>query len=1079
MRNKPIFFLSLLWCSGLLPVSAIDLDADGMGDVWEARHHAGVLVATDDEDGDGRSNRQEAAAGTDPFNPASIFKARIAAPDTNVSLTVTTEPGKRYQLAHGPAPDGPWTLVGDPQLALSTELVLTGPVVGERRFYRVEATDADTDGDGVSDWEELQLSGYDRTKPDTFSAAGGDLAGVQEWLAQLSGGQLVATATTAAAAEKEATPAVVSYSRGGDLARPFTLFLKTKGPDNSSRSAAGPGEWSFKDAGGTALTDRLTIPAGSASAELRVHPVADALIEVPEHLRILVGGSPLDTDVVMTDAANTTANQRLLVAYLRPLPGISSLGSGLATVRLPGDNDTATVTVSFSNLNSPVSSTQVQTENNAILQSVPPFNYGGQSWAIRASQFYLTDQALLDALLAGQVNLGIYTEANVAGEIRGIFQLTNGSTEFQPPPEPQPVATLTGEALDRDIVRFLTQATFGPAPQDIQALRDLVAANSGDRIAAYSAWIDGQMAAASPSLEAYTRAANEQELYLYEDPSSPYFNGADVTFTPRENNRRRGWWLLARHAPDQLRQRMAFALSEIFVTSDEETVIRNKAYGAASYYDMLRTGAFGSYRQLLEGVSLHPMMGQYLSHLKNQKAILDGNGVPTTSPDENFAREIMQLFSIGLVQLHPDGGLKLGADGLPIPTYGQNDIAELARVFTGLSFSKRHQTNTSSTIIDNTDFFYGGGVDRYEASWINPMKMFATYHDTGAKNWLGLAIPTGQTGEQDLAAVLNHLAAHANTAPFICRRLIQRMVTANPSAGYLHRAATAFTNSNGNFGATVRAILLDPEARSLDLADGTSGAGKPREPLLRYMAFLRAFDAKSQLLLSDLSAPGFDYPAGELAKFPAGVTRMRVGDTDDALGQTPHSSPTVFNWFLPDYAPSGSLAANGLVSPELQIANENTTFTSTNYIYNVIYNANGQPGNPLPDQVDEGYSETADHVTMSFAPLQALYMAVVDTNGDGSFTNLDTATFNNTTAIRNACQAVLDHVDLMLCGGALKARYGTTPGKPRMLILDEAAAVRASSNAVSNASAQETSMNLRIKDILWLAASSPEFVIQK
>jgi uncharacterized protein (DUF1800 family) len=1068
------FWIALL----LSPLAAAsDVNGDGMCDVWQARYHAHGLDPDDDSDGDGRDNRAEAIAGTDPFKPGSGFAARIDEAADGVAIKASTEPGKLYQLLHAPAPDGPWTAEGAPQQAHGAELVLPGSSSGGQRFYRVSVTDSDSDADGVSDWAEMQLAGFEPANPNSFTTPGGDLAAVEDWLAQLAGGQLAAVVTQAAAYEKEATPAVIHYARSGDSGRPFTLFLKTKGPDHGSRSAAAPGEWFFTDGSGQPLTHRLVIPSGESSAELRVHPVADPSVEVPEHLRVLVGGSSLESGVTIADASPVAANQRLLVAYLRPLPGLSSLGSGVATIRLPGDNDTALVALSFSNLNSPVNSTQVLTENSAILQSVPPFNYGGQPWPIRASQNFLTDQAVLDALLSGSIQLGIYTEANVTGEISGFFQITSGSTEFQLPPEPQPLASLAGDELDRDIVRFLTQATFGPTPEDVQALRDLVATHSGDRIAAYSAWIDAQFAAASPGLEAYTRAANDQEIALYSDPSKTYYNPAR---DPSQNNRRHGWWLLARHAPDQLRQRVAFALSEIFVISDGDTVILNRSYGAANYYDMLKSSASGTYRGLLEGVALHPIMAQYLSHLKNQKALLDTNGNPITSPDENFAREIMQLFSIGLVELHPDGSLKLGPDGLPITSYTQNDIAALARVFTGWSFSKRNNPSASTTVVDNTNFFQSNGSERYEASWTNPLKLFPAYHDTAAKSWLGLELPAGRTGEEELADVLDHLAAHPNTAPFICRRLIQRLVTANPSPGYLYRVSNAFTSSGGNLGETVRAILLDSEARSPAIADGIAGAGKVREPLLRYLALLRAFGAKSELLLADLAPYG--YPAEELAKFPAGTTRVRLGDTDSSLGQTPQSAPSVFNWFLPDFSPSGPVSANGLVSPELQIANENSTFTSTNYLYTIIDTTTGQGGTALVNQTEDGspYTANSDNLIIPYATtLEPLYLAVMDTNGDGLMTNLDTGAFNNLGAIRNACEAVLDHVDLMLCGGALKARYGNTPGQPRAIILDAAVAVRSGSNNSNTAATQATSMRERIEDIVWLVASSPEFVVQK
>ncbi len=1077
MHRWHTLWLSVACAGNVCVASVVDTDADGMCDVWEAAFHAHALLPDVDTDRDGVNNRAEALAGTDPYDVGSRFDATIERANTLCNIHVAAQPGKRYRLLMASAPQGTWEPVGEWQLSLQSELHFSAAVVGTVGFYRVEVGDADTDTDGVSDWAEMRLFGYDRTNPDSFSAAGGDLAGVQDWASQLRSGSLTAAVSSSSASEKEGAPAVISYTRAGNLTRPFTIFLKTARPDHPARATPLASEWMFQDAQHQILTNRLQVPAGQSSAELRVLAMKDTQVEVPEHLRVIAGASQLDTPITLIDAANQPANQRLLVAYLRPETGVTSFGSGIATIRLPGNNDSALIALSFSNLNSPVNSTQVLTENSAILQSVPPFNYGGQSWPIRASQNFLTDQEVLDALLSGAIQLSVYTEANVNGEISGYFQSTNGSTQFQSPPASPTMETLTGAALERDIFRFLTQATFGPTPEDFDMMRDLIARHSGDRIAAYSAWIDAQFALPSPSLEAYTRAANDQEIALYADPTKTYFNAAR---DPNQTNARRGWWLLARHAPDQLRQRVGFALSEIFVISDGDSTIANRAYGMANYYDMLKSSSSGSYRQLLEKVSLHPIMGQYLSHLKNQKAVLDSQGNVLTSADENFAREIMQLFSIGLVQLHPDGSLKLGPDGLPIAAYTQNDIAALARVFTGLSFSKRNNPSTSLNVEDNPSFFQGSGSERFEASWTHPLKMFPAYHDTGAKSWLGITIPANQTGEQDLAMVLNHLSVHPNTAPFICRRLIQRLVSANPSPGYLFRVSNAFTASNGNLGETVRAILLDPEARSNAVADHIVGAGKIREPLLRYVAALRALGAKSELLLSDLSSYG--YPASELAKFPPNTTRVRVPDTDSSLGQTPQSPPSVFNWFLPDYTPSGALAANGLVSPELQIANENSTFTATNYLYNIIDSSTGQGGDTLVNQTQLGsvYNANSDHLIIPYeTTLERLYLAVMDSNRDGLMTNLDTGAHNNTTAIRAACEAVLDQADLILCGGALKARYGNLAGRPRALILDAAVSVRSSSNTSTSASTQATSMRERIEDILWLVVSSPEFLVQK
>jgi uncharacterized protein (DUF1800 family) len=1075
MKTHRSWLWWLVGTSGLmLHLHAIDADGDGMCDVWQAVHHAGTILATNDDDGDGMSNAQEALAGTDPRQGTSRFSSNIERVGGSLQITVKTQPGKRYRLRSNGGLNGAWIPVGDWHLALSEEWVGIAPLGQGTRFYSVEVADADTDGDGVQDWAEMQLSGYDRTRANSFGTGANDLVGVQEWLNQLSSSGVSAAVTASQSIEKEQQPAVITYTRGGDLSRPFTLFLSTARPSVAARSSPLPGEYQFRNSAQQTIDRRLVIPAGSASATLEIHAVADTLAEVPESLRVQVGGTTLDSSIALVDAANVPANQRLLVAYLRPKNGISSLGSGMSTVRLSGDHDTATVALSFSNLNSVVTNTQVLTEDEAILQSVPPFNYGGQSWPIRASQSYVTDQALLDALLSGGVQLGIYTNAHTSGEIHGFYQTANGSTAFQAPPEPAALAPLTGAALDRDIHRFLTQATFGPTMEDIIALRSLVASHSGDRIAAYATWLDAQFALPSPSLEAYTRAANDQEIALYADSTKTYF---DAARDPNQSNARRGWWLLARHAPDQLRQRVAFALSEIFVISDNDTNIFNRAYGMSHYYDMLKTHADGTYRSLIENVALHPIMAQYLSHLKNQKATYDAQGKALTSPDENFAREIMQLFSIGLIVMHPDGSLKLGANGLPLATYSQDDIAALSRVFTGWSFSKRNNPSNTNTVVDNTSFFQSNGSERYEASWTNPLKQFSTYHDTAAKQWLGLTIPAGLTGEQELDIVLDHLATHPNTAPFICRRLIQRLVSANPSPGYLYRVSSAFTNSGGNIGTTVRAILLDAEARSTTLADGVAGSGKVREPLLRYLAVLRGLGAKSQLQLSDLSPYG--YPAAELAKFPAGTTIVRVADTDATLGQTPHSPPSVFNWFLPDFSPSGSLPANGLVSPELQLANENSTFTGTNYLYTLIDSSTGQSGESLINQTETGspYTSASDNLIIPYeTTLEPLYQAVLDTSRDGT---VDLNEYRNSVLIRAACEAVLDRVDLVLCGGALRTRYGNTSGKPRAAILDAAVLVRSSSNSSSTLSTHVTSMRERIEDIVWLVVSSPEFLVQK
>jgi uncharacterized protein (DUF1800 family) len=356
------------------------------------------------------------------------------------------------------------------------------------------------------------------------------------------------------------------------------------------------------------------------------------------------------------------------------------------------------------------------------------------------------------------------------------------------------------------------------------------------------------------------------------------------------------FWQQALSGPDQLRQRVAFALSEIFVVSTQDSCGSSHGKGVAAYHDMLLAQAFGSYRSLLEAVTLHPIMGCYLSHLRNRKADTRTGRVP----DENFAREVMQLFSIGLVELQPDGRPKLDAQQHPIETYSASDVSGLAKVFTGWSWACPQYPS------DNC-FQYRGTAPRNDAPepWATPMVPYPKFHDPGAKQFLGVKIAEplllDAEPEDDLKIALDTLAKHPNVGPFIGKQLIQRLVTSNPSPAYVARVAKAFNDGKGSLAAMVRAILLDPEARQP--TPGTlSAEGKAKEPLLRLSAFLRAFHATSETGL------------------------FTVGTTHEAalgLNQSPYHAPSVFNFYRPGYVPPGSAAAaRGMVAPEMQITNE-------------------------------------------------------------------------------------------------------------------------------------------------------------
>ncbi|BDS05119.1 hypothetical protein NT6N_01590 [Oceaniferula spumae] len=1116
-------------CCASAAYAIVDLNSNGVSDIWEQKYNATALVVdiaakNSDEDGDGQTNLAESMAGTDPRDPASVHRIdAFSRVGDVVTLVCPTEKGKTYQpTIRGDLQTGLWNPYGSPALAAGNTMnaVISGQSA-DRAFYRVIVADTDSDNDGIPDWAEEQLFGFDSINGDSFGSgtSNNDLIVLQSHINALTNSEITITATTPDAFEKEATPAVFTIARSGDLTYPLTLFLATSGHPNISKGSASPSDYILKDSGGAVIEKSVTIPAGASSVEIFCHPVTDALTEVPETLTCTIGGSSISASVRICDATNIPANARLFVAQLSPEPGVVSTGSGLSTILLQGDNSVGTVNLNFYGLTTPQTAVHIHIKNpinGPHVESLPMGQIDAHPWHIIAAHFLATDQAVLDSLLAGQLYINVHSSDYPAGEIRGDFLTSTGSTDLVIPIDPPTIVALTGDELDRDIARFLTQSTFGATPELITELRNLVnsSPHNGNRISAYGAWLDAQMAMTSTNLEPHLHAIDAQQIFLSSIPGSPDYR---ENYTPGNTARRNAWWTLAKAAPDQYRQRVAFALSEIFVTSSNDSTVRDRHYGHAHYYDMLKDGAFGSYRDLLEDVSTHPIMGQYLSHLRNSKAILDGGGNVIISPDENYAREVMQLFSIGLVQLHEDGSLKLNANGLPDPTYLQDDISAMSRVFTGWSFSKRHSPSSSNTVIDNTSFSYGSGSRYYQAQWSNRMKNFADYHDTDEKviPTLGLTISAGGDGESDLDATMEHLSNHANTAPFITRRLIQRLVTSNPSAGYIYRVTQVWKSTNGDLGAVFKAILLDYEARSID-ATAAISYGKKKEPILHTLAVLRGLGAESNLPLAhldpadtsiaDLSSHAYapDKLAlftAELNKFPAGTMRMRMNDTDGNIGQTPLHAPTVFNWFLPDYSVVGPLADAGLRVPEFQIATEISVITNANVFYQLAYYGSGLGGSSLRNQKahDEngaphpiynpyGYGDNDDHQILDLTSASAMgqaYMAIMDTNADGKVSSADT-TFDNRSSIVAACVALVDHVDLLLTSGRLKADFssGYIPDirrddNPRDIIIDTLANYATYYDDNDNDEDQEYVFKGRLKLAVYLIANSPQALIQR
>ena len=707
--------------------SGVDLNNNGVSDIWEHKYKASSLVAdaaskAADQDGDGQSNFAESEAGTDPWDRSSVHRVgTIQRTNNDVAIDLPAQKGKVYQIYNSDTLlSDSWEMLGEPIIATEQEIsTLIANQDDDTMFYRIEVSDIDSDDDGIPDWDENQLEGFDAGNDDSFSSgnANNDLSAANAMMHSLNAGEITITASTPEAFEKEATAAVFTITRTGDATYPATLFLNFSGATETPKSSATATDYALKNAGGLAIAGSISIPAGASSVELHCHPILDALMEVPEALTCQLGDSAQAATVHICDATNIQANNRLYVAQLSPETGAVSSGSGLATILLKGDNTFGEVNMTFYGLSSDQTAAHIHIKNPITgppVRSVPRGQIDGLIWDILAAQFIPTDQGMLDALQQGRIYINVHSTNYPSGEIRGDFSPETGSVAIDAPPAPPEMVALTGDALDRDIARFLTQGTFGPTPELMAELRSLVesAPHHGDRISAFGAWIDSQLAMDSPDLELIIYAADAHERFLRSIEGSPDYR---EDYGPGRNNRLSCWWLLARHSEDQLRQRAAFALSEIFVTSDNDAIVYQRHYGQANYHDMLKAGVTGSYRDLLEGVATHPIMGQYLSHLQNSKAIYDSGGNVIVSPDENFAREIMQLFSIGLVQLHADGSLKIDLQGLPIPTYAQDDISELSRVFTGWSFSKENSPDYTDNVSTNTRCSLSNGSRYYQA----------------------------------------------------------------------------------------------------------------------------------------------------------------------------------------------------------------------------------------------------------------------------------------------------------------------------------------------------------------------------
>ncbi len=728
LRPPRAFLPAFLLLCAILPAhGGIDLNGNGLSDIWELFYGAQAINPQLDSDGDGASNLSESVAGSNPFRAASrLAVTKVDTVPGGLTLHWPSVPGKVYHV-YSSGNFKSWSPAGSDRAGTGGELQDTFTPTNNPKFYRVQVTDADSDGDGLTDWEERQL-GWDPNNPSTD--------GQQNDYARAVAG-LQATSNNITITESD--PTWSPYS-----AAPGTFVITRSGRFD-------------------ALTVNLQL-GGSAAAGVDYQPFSTS-VQIP------FGASS-----VVVSVAPLNSSMKTISATVAPGSNYQSGSPASATMTLaPG----------------PI----------------------------------------------GQIDAA-----------RFLTQSTFGATN-----------ALLALLQSQSFVDFLSQQFNTPATLTLPRVDQAVAALPPEANPGYSQF---------------------QEV----------------------------WWSTVVNGPDQLRQRVAFALSEIMVVSCNGNIMNNHPEGMATYWDLLAQDAFGNFRQLLEDVTLNPAMGDYLDMVHNDKP----NAAANTEPNENYAREVMQLFTIGLDKLNQDGSLQLDAHGQPIPSYDQDVVEGYAHVFTGW-------------------YWYQSGTPKWNNAPLNyrsPMLAFPDHHDTGAKQLLnGVVLPPNQTQAQDLQNALDLLFNHQNTGPFVCRRLIQRLVISNPSPGYISRVAQVFANNGqgvrGDLKAVIQAILLDSEARSVNVSAGPN-YGHEREPLLRLTNLYRAFNASS--------ASG----------------RLNVGNQTSTFAQSPLYASSVFNFFAPDYMSPGTLQQAGLFAPEFFITTESTVISSANKIRTALYN---QPSQTNPDAI--------------------------------------------------------------------------------------------------------------------------------
>jgi uncharacterized protein (DUF1800 family) len=566
-------------------------------------------------------------------------------------------------------------------------------------------------------------------------------------------------------------------------------------------------------------------------------------------------------------AVGETKRPVTFVATLRgnqEVPPVNTQSTGVASLVLSPDEKSAKLSLSFSNLSSTETAAHVHGpadpgESAGAVFSIPLGQVNDLEWTfVQTGPLTVADQ--IRALKAGRLYVNVHSARYPNGEIRGHFYPVQS-----PSPTPTPV-NIDIESTN-DTIRFLEQATFGPSPSELQYVKRI----------GFRAYLNEQFS---------LPASNYNGLPIFVE------NGKEIGDLYRFKLR---FFQNALQAKDQLRQRMVHALSQIFVVSFSDPDFNKQIEPAIlSYLDVLNRNAFGNFKQLLHEITLNPSMGAYLDMVDNRKADPSKN----SQPNENYARELLQLFSIGIFNLNLDGTIQLDSSYKPVESYSNEEVKAFARALTGWVYAQNPSPDPS---IGRRNNYFGAPLIAKEAR-----------HDKGSKQLLGgKVLPAGQSATKDLSDVIENVFNHPNVGPFISRLLIQHLVTSNPSPQYIQRTASVFNNNGmgirGDMRAVISAILLDPEARG----DRSTGSGKLREPALLITNLLRRFNAQGDL--------------------------YGVPEWSDRMEQDIFNPPTVFNFFQPDYRIN--YAGQSYFSPETQILTTETAIHRINFIRELLYSA--------------------------------------------------------------------------------------------------------------------------------------------